>query len=107
MAREESVERLVRILIVDDSAFVRKVIGQMLSRSPFLDVVGVARDGAEALAKVQELRPDVITLDLNMPGTDGISFLRQQMARRPIPVLIVSIASRNGEQVLQALDAGA
>jgi two-component system chemotaxis response regulator CheB len=101
------VEQLVRVLIVDDSAFVRKVIKQMLSRSPFLDVVGVARDGAEALEMVEELRPDVVTLDLNMPGTDGLNFLRQQMARRPVAVLIVSIASRNGEQVLQALDAGA
>jgi two-component system, chemotaxis family, protein-glutamate methylesterase/glutaminase len=101
------VEKLLRILIVDDSAFVRKVIKQMLSRSPFLDVVGVARDGAEALEMVEELRPDVVTLDLNMPGTDGLSFLRQQMARRPVAVLIVSIASRNGEQVLLALEAGA
>ncbi|CAN5449573.1 chemotaxis response regulator protein-glutamate methylesterase [soil metagenome] len=100
-------DHLVRVLIVDDSAFVRKVIKQMLSRSPFLDVVGVARDGAEALELVEELRPDVVTLDLNMPQSDGLSFLRQQMARRPVPVLIVSIASRNGEQVLQALDAGA
>jgi two-component system chemotaxis response regulator CheB len=101
------VNHLVRVLIVDDSAFVRKVIKQMLSRSPFLDVVGVARDGAEALELVKELQPDVVTLDLNMPGIDGIAFLREQMARRPVPVLIVSIASRNGEQVLQALDAGA
>lgn len=100
-------EQLVRVLIVDDSAFVRKVIKQMLSRSPFLDVVGVARDGAEALELVEELRPDVVTLDLNMPGTDGLSFLRQQMARRQVAVLIVSIASRNGEQVLEALEAGA
>jgi two-component system, chemotaxis family, protein-glutamate methylesterase/glutaminase len=101
------VNHLVRVLIVDDSAFVRKVIKQMLSRSPFLDVVGVARDGAEALECVKELQPDVVTLDLNMPGINGIAFLREQMARRPVPVLIVSIASRNGEQVLQALDAGA
>ena len=79
----------------------------MLSRSPFLDVVGVARDGAEALEMVEELRPDVVTLDLNMPGTDGLSFLRQQMAKRPVPVLIVSIASRSGGQVLEALEAGA
>ena len=76
-------DQLVRVLIVDDSAFVRKVIKQMLSRSPFLDVVGVARDGVEALEMVAELRPDVVTLDLNMPGTDGIAFLRQQMAAGP------------------------
>jgi two-component system chemotaxis response regulator CheB len=98
---------VVRVLIVDDSAFVRKVVRQMLSRSPFLEVVGAARDGEEALELVEELRPDVVTLDLNMPRLDGIGFLREQMKRRPLPVVLLSIASENGEQVMQALDAGA
>jgi two-component system chemotaxis response regulator CheB len=98
---------VVRVLIVDDSAFVRKVVRQMLSRSPFVEVVGAARDGEEALDLVERLRPDVVTLDLNMPGWDGLDFLRRQMARRPIPVVVVSIASAGGEQVMQALDAGA
>src|SRR3954449_8653144 len=98
---------IVRVLIVDDSAFVRKVVRQMLSRSPFVEVVGAARDGEEALELVEELRPDVVTLDLNMPRSDGLDFLRKQMARRPVPVLVLSVASEGGELVMQALDAGA
>jgi two-component system, chemotaxis family, protein-glutamate methylesterase/glutaminase len=98
---------IVRVLIVDDSAYVRKVVRQMLSRSPFLEVVGGARDGEEALDLVEQLRPDVVTLDLNMPRLGGIDFLRRQMARRPIPVVLLSAASETGEQVMQALDAGA
>ena len=98
---------LVRVLIVDDSAYVRKVIRQMLSRSPFIEVVGAARDGREALELVEELSPDVITCDLIMPELDGVGFIRQQMARRPIPIVVVSIASESGELVLSALDAGA
>jgi two-component system chemotaxis response regulator CheB len=99
--------RLLRVLIVDDSAYIRKVIKQMLSRSPFIEVVGTARDGAEALELVEELKPDVVTLDLMMAGMDGLTFLREQMARRPLPVLVVSIANEGSEAVLQALDAGA
>jgi two-component system chemotaxis response regulator CheB len=98
---------LVRVLIVDDSAYVRKVIRQMLSRSPFLEVVGAARDGHEALEMVEELKPDVVTCDLIMPQLDGVGFIRQQMARRPVPIVVVSIASESGELVLSALDAGA
>jgi two-component system chemotaxis response regulator CheB len=86
---------------------VRKVVSEMLSRSPFLQVAGVARDGAEALDRVAELRPDVITCDLNMPVLDGVSFIREQMARQPVPIVIISIAAGAGEQVLAALDAGA
>ncbi len=98
---------LIRVLIVDDSAFVRKVVKEMLSRSPFIEVVGTARDGLEALEKVEELHPDVVTLDLIMPRLDGVGFLLEQMARRPLPVVVVSIASESGEKALQALDAGA
>lgn len=98
---------LIRVLVVDDSAYVRKVVTQMLGRSPFIDVVGVARDGAEALELAAELRPDVITCDLNMPELDGVAFVRAQMARRPVPIVIISIAAGAGEQVLAALDAGA
>src|SRR5258705_13513154 len=98
---------LVRILIVDDSAYVRKVIRQMLSRSPFLEIVGTARDGREALELAQELRPDVITCDLIMPELDGVGFIKAQMARRAVPIVVVSVASESGELVLAALDAGA
>lgn len=100
-------ERVLRVLIVDDSAYVRKVIKQMLSRSPFLDVVGAARSGEEALTMVEEFQPDVITVDLIMPGMGGLGFVREQMARQPIPMVIVSIASETSQVVLDALDAGA
>ena len=100
-------DRVIRVLVVDDSAFIRKVVKQMLSRSPFLEVVGTAHDGNEALELVEQLRPDVVTLDLNMPGLDGLGFLRRQMPTRPVPVVVCSIAGQSGEQALQALDAGA
>lgn len=100
-------DRVIRVLIVDDSAFVRKVVRQMLSRSPALEVVGIARDGQDALELAEQLQPDVITLDLHMPRMDGLEFLRRQMARRPIPVVLLSSASESGELVIEALEAGA
>jgi two-component system, chemotaxis family, protein-glutamate methylesterase/glutaminase len=100
-------DKIVRVVVVDDSAYMRKILKEMLSRSPYLEVVGTARDGADALDVVEQLRPDVVTLDLMMPNMDGLTFLRHQMARRPIPVVVVSITSQNGEMVLGALEAGA
>jgi two-component system chemotaxis response regulator CheB len=98
---------LIRVLVVDDSAFVRKVVAQMLSRSPFIDVIGTARDGTEALEMVERLQPDVVTLDLVMSGMDGLEFLRRQMAIRPIPVVVCSISHESGAAALEALDLGA
>jgi two-component system, chemotaxis family, protein-glutamate methylesterase/glutaminase len=98
---------VIRVLIVDDSAYVRKVVTQMLSRSPSIEVVGMARDGREALDQVAELRPDVVTCDLIMPNLDGVGFVTEQMARKPLPIVIVSVASEAGELALNALDAGA
>ena len=80
----------IRVLVVDDSAFVRKVVSQMLSRSPALKVVGTARDGEEALELVDLRHPDVITLDLVMPRMNGVEFLRRQNERRRIPVVLCS-----------------
>src|SRR5512142_919089 len=98
---------VLRVLVVDDSAYIRKVVSQMLSRSPFIEVVGTAHDGEEALEQVERLHPDVVTLDLIMPGLDGVAFLQAQMQRRPLPVVVVSIAGEGGEMALRALDAGA
>src|SRR5689334_7061297 len=98
---------IVRVLVVDDSAYVRKVVRQMLSRSPFIEVVGAARDGREALELAEQLHPDVITCDLIMPELDGIGFIREQMLRRAVPIVVVSVAADAGELVLSALDAGA
>ncbi len=100
-------ERVLRVLVVDDSAYIRKVVKQMLSASPAIEVVGVARDGVEALELVERLQPDVVTLDLMMPDMDGITFLHEQMARRPVPVVVLSIADESSEAVLSALDVGA
>jgi two-component system chemotaxis response regulator CheB len=98
---------VLRVLVVDDSAYVRKVVREMLSRSPFIEVVGAARDGAEALELVEELDPDVVTCDLIMPVMDGPAFVREQMRRRPVPILVMSVASETAEEALAALEAGA
>jgi two-component system chemotaxis response regulator CheB len=99
--------RLIRVLVIDDSAFARKVIREMLSRSPYIEVVGTARDGVEALEMVEQLHPNVVTCDLMMPRLDGLGFIREQMRRRPVPILILSIAEQDAEQALDALEAGA
>lgn len=93
--------------MVDDSAFVRKVVREMLSRSPYIEVVGAARDGVEALEMVETLKPDVVTCDLMMPRMDGVGFVRQQMNRRPLPIIILSVISSDGDRTLEALQAGA
>jgi two-component system chemotaxis response regulator CheB len=93
--------------VIDDSAYVRKVVREILSRSPFLEVVGTARDGREALELVERLDPDVVTCDLIMPELDGVGFVREQMQRRPVPIIIMSVAKETAEAALTALDAGA
>lgn len=100
-------DRVIRVVVVDDSAYVRKVVKEILSRSPFLEVVGTARDGIEALDLVEELNPDVVTCDLIMPELDGVGFVREQMQRRPVPIIIMSIANETAEAALTALEAGA
>lgn len=99
--------QLIRTLIVDDSAFVRKTVRDILSRSPYIDVVGTARDGEEALELVAELKPDVVTCDLNMPRLDGVGFVRAQMARAPLPILILTSSPQDATLVMDALNAGA
>ncbi|MCX8056959.1 MAG: chemotaxis response regulator protein-glutamate methylesterase [Ignavibacteria bacterium] len=100
-------EKIIRVLVVDDSAYIRKVLTQILQRSPFIEVVGTASNGREALEKVEELNPDVITLDLIMPEMDGITFIEEQMKKKPIPIVVCSIASETGELAMKALDSGA
>jgi two-component system, chemotaxis family, protein-glutamate methylesterase/glutaminase len=100
-------DRVLRVLVVDDSAYVRKVVREILSRSPFVEVVGTARDGREALDFVEELDPDVVTCDLIMPELDGVGFVREQMQRRPVPIIIMSVAKETAEAALTAIDLGA
>ncbi|MGE5220903.1 MAG: chemotaxis-specific protein-glutamate methyltransferase CheB [Omnitrophica WOR_2 bacterium] len=97
----------VRVLVVDDSAYIRKVITQILQSAPGIEVVGTAWNGAEALQKVSELKPDVITLDLYMPEMDGVEFLKAQMNLRSIPVVVCSVASEKEDLLIAAMEAGA
>lgn len=97
----------VKVLIVDDSAYIRKVFSNMLSQKPGIVVVGAARDGFDALEKVDELNPDVIVLDVIMPRMDGLGFLHELMRRRPLPVVICSSAGEDEEMIIAAMQAGA
>jgi two-component system chemotaxis response regulator CheB len=98
----------VRVLIVDDSASVRQTLTDVLQSDPAIEVIGVASDPFMAAKKMQEDIPDVITLDVEMPRMDGITFLRKIMAQHPIPVVMCSSLTEAGsETLLQALEAGA
>jgi two-component system, chemotaxis family, protein-glutamate methylesterase/glutaminase len=97
-----------RVLIVDDSAVVRQTMKEILSSDPRIEVMGVAPDPFVAADKISEEIPDVITLDVEMPKMDGITFLQKIMTQRPIPVVICSSLSENGsETTLKALECGA
>ncbi len=98
----------IRVLVVDDSAFMRKMVTEILARDPALCVAGQARDGADALAKLTTLCPDVITLDVEMPVLDGYGTLAQIMQRRPTPVLMLSSLTQAGaDATLRCLEMGA
>ena len=86
----------VRVLVVDDSALMRKLIPNVLARDPAIEVVGTAMDGAFALKKIEELNPDVVTLDLEMPRMDGMETLRTIMRNAPLPVILFSTHSKEG-----------
>lgn len=98
----------IRVLIVDDSAFMRKVVSDILSAEPGIEVVGKARDGQDALAKIAELRPDVVTMDVEMPVMDGITALDRIMRTSPLPVIMLSsLTSKGAELTMRALELGA
>ena len=98
----------IRVLVVDDSALMRKLIPIILERDPDIEVVGTAMDGAFALRKIAELQPDVVTLDLEMPRMDGIETLRMIMRNAPIPAIVFSTHSREGAySTFKALALGA
>ena len=99
---------MIRVLIVDDSAFMRKAIEIILQKDPEIKVVGQAGDGKEALEMLEKVDPDVITMDVEMPRMDGITAVREIMSRKPKPVLMISSVTLEGaETTLKALEAGA
>jgi two-component system chemotaxis response regulator CheB len=98
----------IRVLIVDDSAFMRKVLISIISADPQLEVAGEARDGRDAVAQAEALKPDVITMDINMPVMDGLQATEAIMSSNPKPIVIVSSESRDGADItLKALELGA
>jgi len=102
------VGKKIRVLVVDDSAFMRKVLLSIISADPTLEVAGEAKDGREAVASADALKPDVITMDINMPHMDGLQATEAIMANNPRPIVIVSSESREGaEPTLKALELGA
>jgi two-component system chemotaxis response regulator CheB len=101
-------DRRIRVLVVDDSAFTRKVLRESLAARSDIEVVGIARDGLDALEKIAHLEPDVITLDLMMPNLDGLGVLRAlRTLPNPPAVVVVSTEEENGEQGVAALVGGA
>ena len=100
--------RPIRVLVVDDSAVVRKLVTDALKTDPEIEVVGTAVDPYVARDKIQQLNPDVLTLDLEMPRMDGLTFLKILMEQRPLPVIIMSSLSQHGSDcALEALRLGA
>lgn len=98
----------IRVLIVDDSSFMRMAIRSVLSKDPTIDIVGTAADGMEGVEKAIELKPDLITMDVEMPRMDGIAALRMIMAKAPTRVIMVSTLTNEGARsTFEALDAGA
>jgi two-component system, chemotaxis family, protein-glutamate methylesterase/glutaminase len=96
------------VLVVDDSAFMRRLIAEMIDAHPGLRVIGSARDGLDAMTQVQQLRPDIVTLDLEMPGLDGLRVLRRIMTESPRPVVVLSAGgAQYGDATMRALELGA
>lgn len=99
---------MIKVLIVDDSAFMRSILNRMLSSDSEIEVVGQAQDGIDALEKITKLNPDVITLDIDMPRMDGHATLEKLMATNPKPVLVISsLTSSGADATLRALELGA
>lgn len=101
-------EKKIRVLVVDDSAMIRGILSDGLNKDPNIEVVGVAPDPYIARDKIVELKPDVLTLDVEMPRMDGLEFLRKLMAQHPVPVVMVSALTEKGKRItIEALEAGA
>ena len=105
---EFNLKKKTRVLIIDDSSVVRTILSRELSKDPGLEVVGTATDPYVARDKIVELKPDVLTLDMEMPRMDGLTFLKKLMRYQPMPVVVVSsLTEAGGELAMEALSSGA
>ena len=101
-------KKSIKVLVIDDSALVRQTLTEIIDSDTQLEVIGTAGDPYFAAQKIKTIIPDVITLDMEMPRMDGLTFLKTLMAQYPIPVVIISSLTQNGSQLaLRALDLGA
>ncbi len=99
---------MIKVLVVDDSAFMRREISKILESDSSIQIIGTAKDGTEVLSKTKELKPDVITLDIEMPKMDGVAALKQVMAEAPCAVVMVSSLTTEGAEItIEALEEGA
>lgn len=101
-------QKQIKVLVVDDSAFMRKALSMMLESDPGIKVIGTARDGEEGVEKVRTLKPDLVTMDIEMPRMDGLAALREIMKTCPLPVMMISSLTTDGASAtLDALEMGA
>ncbi len=98
--------RIIKVLIVDDAAFMRKAISSMLADDPLIEVVGTASNGLEGLEQIEKLNPDVVTLDIDMPIMDGITSIRHIMIKSPVPVVVLSSLFSDGAITFDAMRLG-
>jgi two-component system chemotaxis response regulator CheB len=99
---------MIRVLVVDDSAVMRRIISRMLGKDRFIQVIGTAENGEEAIEKIEALKPDVVTMDVEMPRMNGLEALKHIMARAPLPVIMLSAATKEGAGItFDALNTGA
>lgn len=98
----------MRVLVVDDSVFMRKIVSDMLNSDPKIEVCDIARNGIEAIEKIKELKPDAVTMDIEMPRMDGLTALEQIMRECPVPIVMLStLTQRGADATFKALDLGA
>jgi two-component system chemotaxis response regulator CheB len=104
----QSEKKRIRVLVVDDSALMRKLISNLLAKDPELEVIATAIDGCFALTKVEQLKPDVVTLDVDMPRMDGLTALNEMVIKHRVPVIMLSsLTTRGAALTMQALEKGA
>lgn len=105
---EATMSKRIGVLVVDDSVLMRKILTSLLQSDPAIEVLGAAGDAAKARELIRALNPDVLTLDIEMPGMDGLSFLRKIIELRPMPVIMISTLTQHGADItLEALEVGA